>query len=227
MFRENSTLPASMQREQNNFIAKTFLWMFAGLIVTAACAWLTYSSGFYFRFYFGNSFTFLLIAEIAVVLLFSFLFRKLSPAVVGVLFFAYAVLNGVTMSVIFAVYQLSSIVVLFLAAAALFGGFALYGYSYKGDLSKWGPLLMICLIVAIVMSLINVFLIRAEFFEIFIDCAVLFLFFGITIYDMNKIKKLSLVTDGGGKLHIYGAMELYLDFINIFLRLLALFGKKK
>lgn len=55
----------------------------------------------------------------------------------------------------------------------------------------------------------------------------LFLFFGITIYDMNKIKKLSLVTDGGGKLHIYGAMELYLDFINIFLRLLALFGKKK
>ena len=212
-----------MQREQNNFIAKTFLWMFAGLIVTAACAWLTYSSGLYFRFYFGNSFTFLLIAEIAVVLLFSFLFRKLSPAVVGVLFFAYAVLNGV----IFAVYQLSSIVVLFLAAAALFGGFALYGYSYKGDLSKWGPLLMICLIVAIVMSLINVFLIRAEFFEIFIDCAVLFLFFGITIYDMNKIKKLSLVTDGGGKLHIYGAMELYLDFINIFLRLLALFGKKK
>ena len=216
-----------MQREQNNFIAKTFLWMFAGLIVTAACAWLTYSSGLYFRFYFGNSFTFLLIAEIAVVLLFSFLFRKLSPAVVGVLFFAYAVLNGVTMSVIFAVYQLSSIVVLFLAAAALFGGFALYGYSYKGDLSNWGPLLMICLIVAIVMSLINVFLIRAEFFEIFIDCAVLFLFFGITIYDMNKIKKLSLVTDGGGKLHIYGAMELYLDFINIFLRLLALFGKKK
>ena len=216
-----------MQREQNNFIAKTFLWMFAGLIVTAACAWLTYSSGLYFRFYFGNSFTFLLIAEIAVVLLFSFLFRKLSPAVVGVLFFAYAVLNGVTRSVIFAVYQLSSIVVLFLAAAALFGGFALYGYSYKGDLSKWGPLLMICLIVAIVMSLINVFLIRAEFFEIFIDCAVLFLFFGITIYDMNKIKKLSLVTDGGGKLHIYGAMELYLDFINIFLRLLALFGKKK
>lgn len=165
MFRENSTLPASMQREQNNFIAKTFLWMFAGLIVTAACAWLTYSSGLYFRFYFGNSFTFLLIAEIAVVLLFSFLFRKLSPAVVGVLFFAYAVLNGVTMSVIFAVYQLSSIVVLFLAAAALFGGFALYGYSYKGDLSKWGPLLMICLIVAIVMSLINVFLIRAEFLK--------------------------------------------------------------
>ena len=216
-----------MQREQNNFIAKTFLWMFAGLIVTAACAWLTYSSGLYFRFYFGNSFTFLLIAEIAVVLLFSFLFRKLSPAVVGVLFFAYAVLNGVTMSVIFAVYQLSSIVVLFLAAAALFGGFALYGYSYMGVLRKWGPLLMICLIVAIVMSLINVFLIRAEFFEIFIDCAVLFLFFGITIYDMNKIKKLSLVTDGGGKLHIYGAMELYLDFINIFLRLLALFGKKK
>ena len=86
---------------------------------------------------------------------------------------------------------------------------------------------MICLIVAIVMSLINVFLIRAEFFEIFIDCAVLFLFFGITIYDMNKIKKLSLATDGGGKPHIYGAMELYLDFINIFLRLLALFGKKK
>ena len=227
MFRNEQTLPAAMQKAQNQFIAKTFLWMFAGLLVTAIVAWYTYSSGLFYRFYFSNSIATLAIAEIAVVLIFSFLFRKLPPMVVGVLFFAYAVLNGVTMSVIFAVYQMSSIVVLFFGAAALFGGFALYGYTYKGDLSRWGRPLMITLLIALVMSLINLFLIRATFFEIFIDCAVLFLFFGITVYDLNQIKQLSNVADGSRKLHIYGAMQLYLDFINIFLRLLALFGKSK
>ena len=143
------------------------------------------------------------------------------------LFFAYAIVNGITMSVIFAVYEMSSIVVLFLAAAALFGGFALYGYNYKGDLTRWGPLLLISLLIAIVMSVINILFLKAQMFEIFIDCFVLFLFFGLTVYDMNKIKRMSMTADGSRKLHVYAAMELYLDFINIFLRLLSLFGKSK
>lgn len=138
----------SVIQHQNNFIFRTFVWMIAGLLVTAACAWFTYASNLFWYFLYENTFTVLLIAELVVVVLFSFLFRKLPPLAVGILYFAYAVLNGVTLSVIFAVYQMSSIVLLFLAGAALFGGFALYGFRCKSDLSKWGPLLMITLIIA-------------------------------------------------------------------------------
>lgn len=202
--------------------------MIAGLLVTAACAWFTYASNLFWYFLYENTLVILMVAEIAVVLVFSFLFRKLSPTVVGILYFAYAILNGVTMSVIFAVYQMSSIVLLFLAGAALFGGFALYGYRCKSDLSKWGPLLMITLVIAIVLSIVNIFFLKSSMFEVFLDCAVLFLFFGITVYDMNRIKQFSMAAlEDNRKLYIYGAMQLYLDFINIFLRLLALFGKKK
>lgn len=227
MYKEDQMYPSVIQH-QNNFIFRTFVWMIAGLLVTAACAWFTYASNLFWYFLYENTFTVLLIAELVVVVLFSFLFRKLPPLAVGILYFAYAVLNGVTLSVIFAVYQMSSIVLLFLAGAALFGGFALYGFRCKSDLSKWGPLLMITLIIAIVMSLVNIFLLKSSFMEVFIDCAVSFLFFGITVYDMNMIKQFSSAAmENSQKLYIYGAMQLYLDFINIFLRLLALFGKKK
>lgn len=227
MYKED-LLDIDVIQHQNNFIFKTFVWMFAGLLVTAACAWITYASNLFWYFLYENTFTTLLIAEVVVVLLFSFLFRKLPPVAVGVLFFAYAVLNGLTLSVIFAIYQMSSIVILFLAGAALFGGFALYGYRCKSDLSHWGPMLMITLIVSVVMSLINIFLLKSSIMEMVIDCAVLVLFFGVTVYDMNRIKQFSMAAlESDRKLYIYGAMQLYLDFINIFLRLLSLFGKKK
>ena len=179
--------------------------MFAGLLVTAACSWLTYASNLFWYFLYQNTFTTLLIAEVVVVLVFSFLFRKLPPLAVGILFFAYAVLNGITLSVIFAVYQMSSIIVLFLAGAALFGGFAIYGYRCKSDLTRWGPMLMITLLVAVVVSLINMFLLRSSAMEIVIDCAVLFLFFGVTAYDMNMIKQFSMAAlESDRKLYIYG-----------------------
>lgn len=226
MYREDTLVPSKMGH-QNYFIFKTFVWMFIGLIVTAVCAWATYASGLFWYFFYQNTFTALLIAELAVVLIFSFLFKKLPPIAVGILFFAYAILTGVTLSVIFILYRMSSVVFLFLAGAALFGGFALYGYKTKSDLGSWRPLLMITLLIAIILSLVNMFLLKNSFLETAIDCAVLVLFFGITVYDMNRIKQWSMVATGDRKMYIYGAMQLYLDFINIFLRLLALFGKKK
>ena len=151
MYREDS-MDLSVIQHQNDFVFKTFVWMVAGLLVTAACAWLTYASNLFWYFLYENTFTILLIVELVVVLLFSFLF----------------------------------------------------------------------------VSLINLFLLRSTMMEIFIDCAVLFLFFGITAYDMNKIREIGMASLGSDrKLYIYGAMQLYLDFINIFLRLLALFAKRK
>ena len=169
----------------------------------------------------------LLIVEIVVVLLFSFLFRKLSPTIVGILYFVYAMINGVTLSTIFYTFELNSIVYLFLGAALLFGGLAFVGYKTQRDLSNWRSILFGVLIVGLILSLINLFL-GNSMLEIVLDWVILLVFFGITIYDMNKIKNLQY-EDGidQEKLYIYGAMELYLDFINIFLRLLSLFGKSR
>ncbi len=201
--------------------------MFLGLLGTAIVAWYTYSSGLFISIILGGYWEILLIGELLVVLLFSFLFKKLPPMVVGILFFVYAMLNGVTLSTIFVLFDLSSIVWLFVVSALLFGGMAFYGYKTSKDLSNWKTLLFGILIAGIIVSLINLF-IGNSVLDIIIDWVILFVFFGITAYDMNKIKALQEdETLDQSKLHIYGAMELYLDFINIFIRILSLFGKRR
>ena len=212
---------------ETKLIPKTFFWMFLGLLGTAIIAWYTYSSGLFLRVLLTDSFNILLVAEIVVVLVFSFLFKKLPPTIVGILYFIYAMINGVSMAVIFYVFELSSIVYLFIASAVLFGGLALYGYKTQRDLSRWHTILFGVLIVGIILSVINLFM-GNSMLDIVLDWVILFVFFGITIYDMNKIKNLQYEEGlDQSKLHIYGAMELYLDFINIFLRILSIFGKRK
>lgn len=227
MIREENSNEPIVENLENSFIPKTFFWMFLGLLSTAIVAWYTYSSGLFLNILTGNSFGLLLVAEVVVVLLFSFLFRKLSPTVVGILYFIYAAINGVTLSTIFVVFELQSIVLLFVASSVLFGGLALYGYKTSKDLSNWHSLLFGTLIVGLIVSLINLFM-KNTMLDIILDWVILLVFFGITAYDMNKIKQLSLDSNlDKSKLHIYGAMELYLDFINIFLRILSIFGKRR
>lgn len=211
----------------SNLIAKTFFWMFLGLLGSAIVAWYTYASGLFIDIIFKGYFNILLIAELVVVILFSWLFKKLPPTIVAILYFVYAMINGVSLAVIFVVFELSSIVFLFAASALLFGGMAFYGYKTKKDLGNWKTLLFGILIVGIILSVVNLFL-GNSMLDVILDWVILFVFFGITAYDMNKIKQLQY-EDGldQSKLHIYGAMELYLDFINIFLRILSLFGKRR
>ena len=202
---------------EENLIAKTFFWMFLGLLGTAIIAWYTYSTGLFIEIISGDYWSILLIAEVVVVLLFSFLFKKLPPVVVGILFFVYAALNGVTLSTIFVIFELTSIVYLFIASAILFGGLALIGYKTKADLSKWHTILFGVLIVGVILSIINIF-IGNGMLDLVLDWVILLVFFGITIYDMNKIKNLSEEVElDQEKLHIYGAMYLYLDLIKIFI----------
>lgn len=216
-----------VQEVKNDFIPKTFFWMFLGLLGTAIVAWYTYSSGLFINILANDAFGILLIAEVVVVLLFSFLFRKLSPTAVGILYFIYAAINGVTMSTIFVVFELNSIILLFVASSVLFGGLALYGYKTSKDLSNWRTLLFGTLLIGLIVSLVNLFM-KNSMLDIILDWVILLVFFGITVYDMNKIKQLSLDENlDKSKLHIYGAMELYLDFINIFLRILSIFGKRR
>lgn len=212
---------------ENKIFGKTFFWMFLGLLGSAIIACYTYYSGLFIDIVLGDYFNWLLILELVIVLVFSLLFRKMSPTLVGILYFVYAMINGVTLSVIFAVFDLTSIIYLFVISALIYGALGLIGYNTKKDLTSWKTYLTVFLIAGIVLSIINIFL-QNSTFELFLDWAILILFFGITIYDINKIKLLqqdpNIVSE---KIHIYCAMQLYLDFINIFLRILSIFGKRK
>ena len=213
---------------QNKIFGKTFFWMFLGLLGTAIVAAYTYYSGLFVNIILEGYFAGILILELVVVLLFSLLFRKLSPVTVGILYFVYSMVNGVTLSSVFAVFELYSVVYLFIVSSLIFAVLGFIGYKTNKDLSSWSTYITVFLIAGIVLSLINLFIIKSPGFDLALDWLVLALFFGITVYDINKMKLLqadpSLNTD---KIHIYCAMQLYLDFINIFLRILSIFGRRK
>lgn len=212
---------------QNTLLSKTFFWMFLGLLGTGIIAWYTYASNLYIDIITSNGFAIVCILELVVVLLFSLFFRKLPPTIVGILYFVYSMINGVTLSTIFALYELNSIVILFIISALIFAALAYYGRNTKNDLSSWNTILFAGLIAGIILSIINLFL-GNSILDIIIDWAMLIVFFGFTAYDMNKIKAFELESDlDQDKLHIYCAMQLYLDFINLFIRILSIFGKRR
>ena len=216
------------ENTSNKFLGKTFFWMFLGILGTAIVAWYTYSSGLLLQMANTAALPIVLVVEIVVVLLFNFLFRKLPPAVVGILYFLYSMINGVVLSTIFIVFELDSIIYLFGISALIFAALALIGYTTKANLSSWGPYITVFLIAAIVLSLLNIFIFKSSMLDIALDWLVLAVFCGVTIYDLNKVKQLGSEIDANeDKLHIYFAMQLYLDFINIFIRILSLFGKRR
>ncbi|MGZ3885157.1 MAG: Bax inhibitor-1/YccA family protein [Bacteroidia bacterium] len=169
-----------------------------------------------------------MLAPIGFVMLMSFGFNRLSyPALIG-LFLAYAAINGISLSFIFLVYNLGSILNVFLSSVALFAVMAIAGYTTKTDLTKLGSLLMIGLIGIVIASLINMFT-HSDTMSYICSILGVIIFTGLTAYDVQKIKELSNQDDGSSsfkKMSIMGALTLYLDFINIFLYLLRLFGKR-
>ncbi len=213
--------------DMNSVLTNTFFRMFLGLLASAITAFYAYSSGLWMNLFQNGTYLVFAVIELVVVIVFSLAFRKLSPTMVTILYFAYAFLNGFTLSIIFVAYQMTSIVYAFVGSAALFGALAFIGSKTKKDVSNWGTILLTALLIGLVLSIINLF-IGNSVLDIVLDWAILFIFFGLTIYD---VKKIQIMHDEGicedEKLYVYGAMELYLDFINIFLRILSLFGKSK
>lgn len=216
-----------VETNQNKILGKTFFLMFLGLLGTALVAIYLYSSGRIVKLLTSNMLEVMVLVEFLVVILFSLLFKKLPASVVTILYFVYAFINGVSFSLIFAAFELNSIIYLFVAAAVLFGIFAYMGYKSKKDLSNWSNYLMPLLFVCLIVSIVNIFL-GNSLLDIILDWVILILFFAITMYDINKIKELQHVECiDQNKIYVYGAMELYLDFINIFIRILSIFGKRK
>ncbi len=208
----------------NKTIAQTFLWMFLGVLSTAAVAAYTYYSGAFVEI--AGGWAAILIAQVLIALFFGFCIRKLPAMLVTFLFFLYSMLTGATFSIIFVAYNLTTIAYALFATAGFFGILAFIGYTTKRDLSKFGNVLLSALLVAIVLTIVNIF-VGSQPLDIILDWVILLIFAGLTAYDMNKIKSMS--EDGlinQEKVAIYGAFELYLDFINLFLRILEIFGRR-
>ncbi len=208
----------------NKTLAQTFLWMFLGLLSTGIIAAVTYYTGAIADIV--NGWTMILIAQLVIAVVFGLFFHKLSSGTVTLLFFGYSMLTGVTFSVIFAVFDLTTIAYALFATSAFFGILAYMGYKTEKDLSSFGNILFAALIVALILTLVNLF-IGSSGLDILLDWVVLGIFAGLTAYDMNKVKMMS---ENYGidqeKVAIYGAMQLYLDFINMFLRILEIFGRR-
>ena len=209
----------------NKTLAQTFLWMFLGLLSTGIIAAITYYTGAIIEI--ANSWQVILIAQVVIAIVFGLFFHKLSSGMVTLLFFGYSMITGLTFSVIFAAFELTTIAYALFATSAFFGILAYIGYKTDKDLSTFGTILMAALIVALILTLVN-FFIGSDGLDIILDWVILGIFAGLTAYDMNKVKMMS-ETYGYDqeKVAIYGAMQLYLDFINMFLRILEIFGDRK
>ena len=213
------------------YTAKTFGLMFLGLLVTFGIAFFIPSLGVgALNFLYGAQ-LFILIAELVVVIAMSAMLRKLSPAAAMACFFVYSVLTGLTFGIIFTAYEVSTLVLIFGFTALYFGGMAVFGFFTKIDLSRLGPILIGGLIVLIVMNLLMLFIPGLQAIDRVMCTVGVIIFLAFTAYDTQKIRRYYLGFQGDDamlkKASIISALELYLDFINLFLYLLRLFGNSK
>jgi FtsH-binding integral membrane protein len=213
---------------QNTLIRQVYAWMGGGLLITALLAMVTISSPVLLNLVLGNRLVFygLIIGELGLVITISRAINKLGASMASLLFILYAALNGVTMSVIFAIYTAESITSTFVITAATFGTMSAYGYLTKRDLTRWGSFLFMGLIGVVIASVVNIFT-RSSSAAWIISAVGVIVFTGLTAYDTWKIKAMATAGAEGRKPAILGALTLYLDFINLFLMLLRLLGNRR
>lgn len=216
---------------REGFLTASFVWMFVGLLISAGAAWFTMSNPGVTQAVMG-AWIVLLIAEIALVFVLSLAIAKLPPLVALAMFFVYALLNGLTLGVIVLMYvatgDASGVVSAFLGASAIFAGAALYGAVTKRDLASLGGILFMGLIGLVVMSVVQLFLFRDfEIFNLVIGAVGVLIFTGLTAYDVQRIQRGAHPGITRESASVMGALALYLDFINLFLMLLRLFGSNR
>lgn len=209
---------------------KVYLWMTMALVITGLCAWGTATSPSMVQLVYGNRAVMwvLVIAELGLVFYTTARIQRLSLATATTLFIIYSALNGVTLSSIFMVYAMTSIAKVFFITAGTFGVMALYGYVTKTDLSRFGNLFLMALFGLIIATLANLF-IKSSGFDLILSYIGVVLFVGLTAWDSQQIKRALAYQPGldedSQKVALLGALELYLDFINLFLYLLRIFGR--
>lgn len=220
------------QVNQNVLLRNSFSWMSLALVLTSLTSMLFGFVPFLAEFLTQSKLTFYIamFAPLIFVFIIGARFEKMSFAGLAATFVAYSLVNGISLSFVFWIFELGSILNVFLSTAALFGIMAVAGYATKTDLTKLGSILTIGLIGILIASVINWFM-GSEQMGFVISILGVIIFTGLTAYDVQKIKNLGMQYNDGSatmqKLGIMGALTLYLDFINLFLFLLRLFGGKK
>ncbi|MEZ4513001.1 MAG: Bax inhibitor-1/YccA family protein [Chloroflexota bacterium] len=237
-YEHQQTLPVSPAQVSAIFTAamqRVYLWMALGLVLTAGVAFYVSSSFTLLSLIFSSQWVFLglVLVELGLVTGITRAINRLSPAAAVGLFFLYAAINGVTLSAIFLVYDLGSVALTFGTTAVVFGVMSFVGWTTKQDLSKWGGILFMALIGLIVASIANYFL-ASTVLDGVITYAGVLIFLGLTVYDTNRIKLMAAAAayEGVGetavsRIGVLGALRLYLDFINLFLFLLRLLGRRR
>ncbi len=214
------------------YFSRVYNWMAIALLLTGVVAYYVAGSESMMQAIVGNRILFfgLIIGELFLVGYISRMVHKISASTATMLFILYAVLNGLTLSVLFMVYTSASISSTFLITAGTFGAMSAYGYFTKKDLTKIGNLAMMALIGIIIASVVNIFM-RSEMMHWIITYLGVAIFVGLTAYDTQKLKTIANRGFDNGenmeKSAILGALTLYLDFINLFIFLLRIFGDRK
>lgn len=210
---------------------KTYLWMTMALVITGLTAYVvaTNQTITSFLILHHQLIWVLFIAELALVIGLNAAINKISLPVATLMFIAYAVLNGITFSSLFYVYTMGSLATTFLITAGTFGAMSLVGFFTKADLSSMGKILMMALIGLIIATVVNIF-VASSALEMILSYVGVLVFVGLTAYDTQKIKQMFMMAPDASastqKYALLGALTLYLDFINLFLYLLRIFGRR-
>jgi len=229
----NDSIVQQASTSLQTYMAQVYGWMTCGLLLTAFVSWFAARTPAVMELVFANRITFfgLIIAQLALVFVLSGMVHRLSGAVATGLFMLYSALTGLTMASIFLVYTYSSIASTFFVTAGMFGAMSFYGYTTKRDLSRFGSLLFMALIGILLASLVN-FWLKSPALMWAITYIGVVVFVGLTAYDTQRLKAIGENINVNDKENlrrasIMGALTLYLDFINLFLMLLRIFGNRR
>lgn len=215
-----------------SLMRKVYLWMTFALVITGITAFYVASSEQLLSIIFGSKFMFcgLIIAELGLVMWLSAGINRMSITTATLMFVLYSVINGATLSVVLLAFTTASVAKVFFITAGTFAAMAVYGYFTKKDLTSWGKILLMALIGIIIASIANIFF-KSSATDLVISYLGVIVFVGLTAYDSQKIKQMLLQAPDAGeaaqKIALLGALTLYLDFVNLFLYLLRIFGKRE
>lgn len=221
---------AAVEKATNVMIKNVYLWMCGALAITGLTAYYVANNPAILSWMFGNPWIVfaLIVAELGLVIGLSASINRINALTATIMFLAYSVINGMTLSTIFLVYEIGSITSTFFVTAGTFGAMAIYGSVTNKDLTRIGNLCIMAVIGLIIAALVNLF-IKSSMMDMVVSGVGVLVFVGLTAYDAQKIKNAFYSvaeSDEASKYAVIGALELYLDFVNLFLYLLRFFGKR-
>lgn len=227
---DQNILDIDTKEISKTFISNVFIWMFAALLISGGVSYFFANSSLFEVLMRGGKLVnyAVMFAPLGFVIALGAGYKRFSYGMLALLFLLFSIVMGVSFSYIFHIYKPETITTIFFASAGLFGTMAFVGYRTTTDLTKMGSYLMMALIGMIIVSVINIFFVNSEPLDYVLGYVGVLIFVGLTAYDMQKIKMMAASVDvneeESKKMMLFGGLSLYLDFINIFLLLLRLFG---